>query len=499
MKILNVTQLKECDQYTIKNQPIFSINLMEKSAQACSEWILLNTKSNQGFVIFCGNGNNGGDGLALARILVNSNRKVKVYLNQDKKFSKDADINLSRLPSSIKVINYQNFDHNDISSEDIIIDAIFGIGLNKKINGVWADIINTVNRLSNRKIAIDIPSGIYSDIISEDDTIFKTDDTLSFHFYKKSFLHSETGRFCGKIHILNTGLSQEYISKTRVTQFILDYSSIKSLYKTRQDFTHKGNYGKAVIVGGSYGKSGAVHMSAKSALRSGAGITYVAAPEIAYFGLQSFLPEAIFVNSGDKVIDKITPVEGGTYGIGPGYGISDKSQVALEEFFKTHNQPVVLDADAINILAERKNLISWIPVNSIFTPHPKEFDRLFGKSQNSFDRLEIALAKAMKYKIYIVLKDHHTQIVTPQGEIYYNNTGNSGLAKGGSGDVLTGVMTSLLAQGYSPQTAAILGVWLHGKAADFALEKESKESLLASDVIDNLGKAFKVLQKSMPK
>ncbi|MGV4414102.1 NAD(P)H-hydrate dehydratase [Chryseobacterium sp. T1] len=495
MKILNITQLKECDQYTIKNQPIFSINLMEKSAQAYSDWILLNTNSSQSFVIFCGNGNNGGEGLVIARLLSNVHRKVRVYINKDRKLSNDAEVNFQRLPHNVAVNDYQEFNVSDITEHDIIIDAILRIGINKKLSGVWASIVNAVNELNNRRISIDIPSGILPDVISEDTNIFHADDTLSFQFYKKSFLHAETGIFCGKIHVFNTDLSQEYISNVDSHQSIISLDLIKSIYKARKNFSHKGHYGKAILVGGSYGKTGAILLASKAALRSGAGYTLAMAPEIVSQSLLTLLPEAMFILSGDKSVNFIDYVEKGTYGIGPGLGRDELASAALEGFLKLINQPIVLDADAINILAERKNLISWVPNNSILTPHPKEFDRLFGKSQNSFDRLEQAINKALKYKIYIVLKEHHTQIITPQGEVYYNNTGNSGLAKGGSGDVLTGIITALLAQRYTPEEAAIFGVWLHGKSADFALEEQSKESLLASDVIDNLGKVFKFLQE----
>lgn len=495
MKILNVAQIKECDQYTIKNQPILSINLMEKSGIVCADWLLKNIESSKNFVIFCGNGNNGGDGLVIARLLFNAHRKVKVYINKDRKLSKDTEANFQRLPSALSVFDYQEFTSESVSMHDVIVDAIFGIGLNKKLNGSWANIVNIVNGLRNKRIAIDIPSGISPDTISEDGIIFNANDTLSFQLYKKSFFHPETGVFCGKIHILNTDLSQDYIYNVESNLQVISLALIKSIYKEKKTFSHKGDYGKAIIVGGSYGKSGAVVLAAKSALRSGAGLTQVIAPEVLYQSLLASLPEAMFAVSGNKNINFIDYIQGATYGIGPGLGEDESAFKALEDFLKIVNLPIVLDADALNILSERKSMISWIPANTIITPHPKEFERLFGKTDNSFQRLELAIEKARSYQIYIVLKDHHTQVITPKGAVYYNNTGNSGLAKGGSGDVLTGLITSLLAQHYTPEDAAILGVWLHGKSADFALEKQSKESLLASDVIDNFAKTFKFLEK----
>ncbi|WP_313030593.1 NAD(P)H-hydrate dehydratase [Soonwooa sp.] len=495
MKILNINQLKECDLFTIKNKPIFSINLMEKSAKVSCEWLLNNTSPSEDFVVFCGNGNNGGDGLAIARLLSLQNRKVKVVANYGKKFAKDALTNLQKIPENVPIVDTSDFSISIIRNTTIIIDAIFGIGLNKNIGQPWEAIIDDINKLDNRVISIDLPSGFIPDGDRNSDVKIKATDTLSFQFYKKIFFHPETGINCGKIHVLDIDLSKTYIDNAEVDSYVSEEDIIRKIYKKRSDFTHKGNFGKAVLVGGSYGKTGAIILAARGASKTGAGLTFINAPECAYSASLMQLPEAMFEFAGAREVDIITTIEDGNYGIGPGFGKTETARLALENFLRNHSRPIVLDADALTLLCSHFNLLSWVPKDSILTPHPKEFDRLFGASLNSFVRLELAKEMAKKHQLNFVLKDHHTQIVLHTGEVYYNVTGNSGLAKGGSGDVLTGIITSLLAQKYSPKEAAIFGVWIHGKAADLALKGQSKESLLASDVIESVGKVFNYLSK----
>lgn len=495
MKILNVNQLRECDQYTIRNKPIFSINLMEKAAKSSCEWLIKNINPNDDFVIFCGNGNNGGDGLALARLLVQNNRKVKVVVNYGKKFSKDAVTNLQRIPETIPIIDACDFSTTELRNSTVLIDAIFGIGLNKNIGQPWENLINEINKLPNRIISLDLPSGLSPDADKNSIVFIKANDTLSFQFYKKIFFHPETGIFCGKIHVLNIDLSPGFIEDVVVDAYVADELEIKKVYKSRPEFSHKGHFGKAVLVGGTYGKTGAILLAGRVAARTGAGLTFINAPECAYSSCLMQVPEAMFEFSGIKEVEHINYIEDGEYGIGPGFGKNEIARSALENFLRSHSRPVVLDADALAIFSTHLNLLSWVPKDSILTPHPKEFERIFGLSASSFERLELAKEIAKKYQLNIVLKDHHTQIILPSGEVYYNISGNSGLAKGGSGDVLTGIITSLLAQKYSPKEAAIFGVWIHGKAADLALKNQAKESLLASDVIESVGKVFNYLSK----
>ncbi|MCS3532088.1 NAD(P)H-hydrate dehydratase [Chryseobacterium sp. JUb7] len=500
MKIFTADQIRHGDQYTIENEPIPSIHLMERAAHACVKWITENCKNHRNFAIFCGSGNNGGDGFAIARMLYLKGFDIDVFVNPKAKFSKDAGENLKELKefSGIMVRNLNEAENYRFDKRTIIIDALFGTGLSRNLDGEFKDLIDTLNVKPNVKISIDMPSGLFSDIIStEDSSVLKSDYTLSFQSWKKSFLHPETGKYTGKVKILNIDISEDYIAQTDTENFVIDEEMIKTIFKPREDFSHKGTYGKACIIGGSYGKMGAAVLSTQSALKTGAGLTFTLAPKCGYEILQSSCPEAIFIEGGSDCIDHIEVDEHSVYGVGPGLGTDAETEKSILQFLKNYSQPLVLDADALNIISKDKKSLKIIPKKSIITPHPKEFERLFGATKNSFERLELGRKKAEELGIYIVLKDHHTQIITPEGNVFYNITGNAGLAKGGSGDILTGILTSLLAQGYSEEYTAIFGVWLHGKAGELAAEKYSKESMLPTDVINEIGKVFKELNSKV--
>lgn len=494
MKILTSKQIKDCDLTTIE-KGISSINLMEKAAKSCVDWIEINFKSTQKFLIFCGTGNNGGDGFAIARMLYEKGFDVEVFIDDaNEKYASDAKINFEKI-KNISGIDVKDFsDFSAIKNEKtIIIDAIFGYGLNMQLSGKVKDIIEELNQQSIPKISIDIPTGLFADkLIDENSTVLKADFTLTFQFYKRSFLHPETGKFCGKITILNIGLDEDFINEIETDYFIIDEELIKGIYNPREEFSNKGTFGKSILVGGSYGKIGAIMMSTLSALKTGSGLTFTIAPECGNLILQSQVPEAMFINSGKKYIDKIEIHEKAVYGIGPGLGKEKQTIKALFDFLEVYKNPIVLDADALNILSENHK-VNLIPKNSVITPHPLEFERLFGKTDNSFERLELAKQKAEELQIFIILKDHHTAIITPDKKVFYNITGNSGMAKGGSGDVLTGILTSLISQKYDIKKACIFGVWLHGKAGDFAAEEFSKEAMLPTDLIGKISEVFKYL------
>jgi len=313
---------------------------------------------------------------------------------------------------------------------------------------------------------------------------------LSFQFWKKTFLHTESGKYTGKVQILDININEDYISETETKDFVINEEVVKNIFKIRDEFSHKGTYGKATIVGGSYGKIGAAVLATKSVLKTGAGLTFTLAPKCGYETIQTSNPEAMFIDGGDNFIDNFEIDEHSVYGIGPGLGTNEETIKSFLKFLKNYSKPLILDADALNIISKDKKNLKLIPEKSIITPHPKEFERLFGATKNSFERSELAKNKAEELNIYIILKDHHTQVITPEGKVFYNITGNSGLAKGGSGDILTGILTSFLAQNYSEEESALLGVWFHGRAAEFASEKHSKEAMLPTDVINEFGNVF---------
>jgi NAD(P)H-hydrate epimerase len=494
MKILTANQIKQCDLVIIENG-ISSVLLMEKVARLCADWITDNFKTETFFQIFCGNGNNGGDGFAIARMLYEKGFDVEIFIDENNfKFSDDSKINLDRVKqiSGIGIKCFSEFENN---RESVIIDALFGYGLNRELSDNFKNLIEKLNQIETPKISIDIPTGLFADkIIDENSTVFKADVTLTFQFYKRSFLHPETGKFCGKIIVLDIGLDARFINEAKTCHFVIDEKLIRRIYKPREDFGHKGTYGKSILVGGSYGKIGAILMSTFSALKTGSGLTFTIAPKCGNSILQSQIPEAMFIDSGENNINKIEIQEKTVYGIGPGLGKAEQTKKALFQFLKEYKSTIVLDADALNILAETQKL-NLIPKNSVITPHPLEFERLFGKTENSFERLELAKQKAEELQIFIILKDHHTTVITPGKKVFYNITGNSGMAKGGSGDVLTGILTSLISQKYEIEEACVLGVWLHGKAGDLAAEEFSKEAMLPTDLINKIGAVFKYLSR----
>ena len=499
MKIFSAEQIRKCDTYTIENEPVSSLSLMERAALCCADWLATHYAKAEYFYIFCGNGNNGGDGLAIARLLYQKGFNVDVFVDKkNENFTSDAKSNFEFLKgiSGIDVHDFDDLQPLSLDNDYVIIDALFGTGLNRKVEGKSADLIHRLNKICIPKISIDIPSGLFADRLHEPDSaVFIADHTLSFQFWKKSFLHPETGFFCGKIHVLDIGVSAEFISTELSDQFVIDLSLITAIYRPRNEFSHKGNYGKTMLITGSFGKMGAAVLSTHAALKAGSGITYTLAPKCGYVILQTTCPEAMYRYGGEDFINKIEVDEESVVGMGPGLGQNPETAEALLTFLLDYKKPLVLDADALNIISKSPAHLKLIPANSVITPHPREFERLFGRSENSFGRLEIAKQKAGDLGIFIVLKDHHTQIITPAQKVYYNVTGNSGMAKGGSGDVLLGIIVALLAQRYAPEQAAILGVWLHGSAGDRAAEKHSKESMLASDLVMELGNVFSSLAK----
>lgn len=496
MKIFSAAQVRACDAYTIHASGISSLDLMERAAGKCVEWLTATFTADTPFVILCGIGNNGGDGLAIARMLHLAGYGVKAFLLQvDEHLSKDCSENLIRLKRIdnrvVSILNPDTF-ITDIPAHIVIIDAILGTGINRPVQGWVAAFVNQINSLPNRKVAIDIPTGLPADNVPDNSAaIMQVHDTLSFQFYKRTFLHPETGIHCGNIHILNIGLDETFISSTHSQYHTIDAQDISEIYKPRNPFSHKGTYGHALLVGGSYGKIGAITLSSRAALHAGAGLVTALVPECGYNILQSSVPETMCLISGDKHLAAIHGwAQMKSIGIGPGMGTDAQTIKAFAAFIETAKQPLVIDADALNILAQQPELLAKIPAGSILTPHPKEFERLFGVSVNSIMQLEQARAQAMRYNIFIVLKGHHTAIMTPEGECWYNLTGNAGMATGGSGDVLTGIIAGLMAQTYSSNDAALLGVYLHGLAGDIGAHEASQEALTAGGIIDKLGKAF---------
>ena len=499
MKIFSAAQTRALDTYTIQHEPIASIALMERASMVFSNWFIHQfLLSHRPAQIFCGIGNNGGDGLAVARLLEEKQYKVELICCKiSTTTSEDFQKNLQRLPKQekIPIINLKKGDAFPTIKEDaIIIDAIFGSGLNRPVEGYWSKLLEYLNQNATTIVAIDVPSGLFADKPSTGTTI-KANYTLSFELPKLAFLFAENYETVGEWTIKSIGLHTDFIKKTPTNYFYTTAVDVKPLLKKRKKFGHKGNYGHALLIVGSYGKVGAAILAAKACLRSGAGLLSVHIPKCAYEIVQMAFPEAmVVVDQHQYCFSKVETLEPyKAIGVGCGLGMNQLSEKALLDLMEKANIPLVLDADALNILAKNPDWLLLLPKNSILSPHPKEFERLFGKSSNHFERLDLQRHKAQELGVFILLKGANTCIAAPDGKCYFNSTGNPGMGTAGTGDVLTGIITGLLAQSYIPLEAAILGVYLHGLAGDIAAAELEQEALLASDVIQYLGKAYKSL------
>ncbi len=497
MKIFSASQIRQWDAYTITHEPVASIDLMERAASACCKWLLGKNFGLHHFRIFCGKGNNGGDGLAIARMLIAHQCRVTVYILEFGNIgTPDFQTNLERLhtvTTDIHFIQSVNF-FPAINENDIVIDALFGTGLNKPLEGISRELVEYINQSHATVVAIDLPSGLYVDRSSKGLVVVHANITLSFQNHKLAFLVPENEECCGEIHLLHIGLHKEFEEKESAVFEFADEDFVKPIYRHRSMFGHKGTYGHALLLTGSFGMMGAAVLSAHGCLRSGVGKLTCRIPGCGYGIMQASAPEAMCSVDGDEFISSAGDTEKyNSIGIGPGIGQFPSHKKLLGDLFHKTKKPLVIDADALNVLSQHNELISLIPRCSIITPHFGEFERLFGVCLDDFDRLEKVMQNSKKYNIYIVLKGHYSFISTPSEPCYFNSTGNAGMATGGSGDVLTGILTGLLSQGYSPLESALLGTFLHGRAGDIAAERFSEESMIAGDVAECLGEAFKTL------
>ena len=497
MELLTSAQIKQWDAFTCEHQKITSVELMERAAAGCLRWLEEHDQIKRPFFIFCGKGNNGGDGLALARLLLDKQGVVSVFvLDEVSRGSGDFESNLSRLKEkAVPILFIRAGDQLPvIDNKPLIIDALFGSGLNRPLEGLSSQLVEHINASGSEVIAIDIPSGMFADKSSGKNAVVKATYTLSFQVYKLAFLVAENEADTGKIHLIDIQLDPLFLENIQSSYEAIDPAIIRLLYKPRKAFSHKGSFGHALLIAGSYGKMGAAVLSARACLKSGVGLLTCHIPQCGYDIMQIANPEAMVYTDEDR--NHLTGVSAdlskfNTIGIGPGLGTEDVTGKALASILSGFKNPVVIDADALNILSTNQVMLQSIPPFSILTPHPKEFERLFGPGDNDFEKISLALQKAKELQLIIVLKGHYTFIAMPGGKGFFNTTGNAGMATGGSGDVLTGFLTGLLAQKYTPAAAALLGVYLHGLAGDLAAADLSQEALLASDITDYIGAAYK--------
>lgn len=496
MKLFTTAQIRELDRYTIENEPIASIDLMDRAANVLYWRFIANFTYKQPVCVIAGPGNNGGDAIALASMLLSSGFMVNVYQVHTGSLTTDCKENKKRLldifPDSYTEIQHK-FEAPEITRDTIIVDGLFGSGLSRPLTGIYAETVNWMNFSACKIFSIDIPSGLLGeeDHLKNGPTV-KAFLTISLQFPKLSFFYPENEEFIGKWEIDDIGILKEAIQKFETRYYYLEQCDVEKLVKRRSRFSHKGNFGHALIIAGNKGMAGASVLAAKAAMRTGAGLVTVSGPEENRTIVQTAIPEVIFHADNTSELNSTENFD--VVAIGPGIGMSEETVGMLKNILKNIHKPCVVDADALNIIATH-HLIEFLPPKSIITPHPKEFERLFGTTASTYERLMKAQQIAVQRDIYIVLKGAYTAIITPDAGLYFNSTGNPGMATAGSGDVLTGILAGLMAQGYSPAEAAKLGVFVHGKAGDSALETESEESMMASDIISNLGKVFKLLKK----
>lgn len=506
MKFFTLEKIREADAFTIAHEPIASVDLMERAAGELAEWISSKYTERHSFKILAGPGNNGGDAWALARLLwFKGYRNIAFYLlNAGTSVSLDSEVNLKRLDkeTDVPVFKIQNEnDFPEIKETDIIIDGLFGSGLTRTFDGLAAQLIIYINNAKKLAlVAIDIPSGLFveDNSINSGGSIICATYTLTFQFPKLSFFYPENSKFIGEWIVLPIGLHTEFISnEDTIYNFIIEEDAVNVL-KIRDKFSHKGSYGHALLIAGSYGMMGAAVLSARAVIRSGAGLLTIHTPRLGVEILQSSIPEALLsIDESDILFSEHSSLEKySSIGVGPGINQKSNTIKALTGLLKDVKVPIVIDADGLNILSSIKNWQKLLPEDCILTPHPKEFERLFGEFNESYSRMQFQRKFSMDHKCIIILKGANSCITTPDGEVWFNSSGNAGMATGGSGDVLTGMTIGLLAQGYSVKDAALLAVYLHGLAGDMSAKYFGQHGLIASDIVDNIGCAFNVLEKN---
>ena len=490
LPLLTAQHIREADAYTIANEPIASVDLMERASVAfVNKFVQHFPKKDVAISVYCGTGNNGGDGLAIARLLHEQQYKVsvKIAYYSDKE-SADFNMNLKRLQKTgVSISILKSKENIPAETSPIIIDALLGSGLNKPLTGDYKKLVEHLNNLQKTVVAVDVPTGFFTDgEIKPDAVALKADLVITFQQPKINFLLPESAQVMKNWETVSIGLDEKFIQSINSPYQLVEDADIKQLLKPRQKFTHKGTYGHALIVAGQDKTMGAALLSASACAYAGAGLTTACVPENGLTALNTYMPELMAIVRKKGKLPKIEWDQYSAIAMGPGLGKNADALDLLKNILANYKKPIVVDADGLNLFATNKSLLKKLPAGSILTPHMKEFDRLFGENANWWQRLQTARQKAKEFDIYIVLKNDYTITATPDGKLYFNCTGNPAMATGGMGDVLTGIITSLLAQKHSSQDACLAGIYLHGKAGDDLAMPDKLNVVLPSQIIDHL-------------
>lgn len=493
--VLSPSAIRRCDERTVKEQAITFEALMERAGEKASQRINQKFPEQKSFIVYCGKGNNGGDGLVIARLLHQQSKKVRVVLVEDTGNESEAfKSNLDRLKSS-GIFPEKNTEGKitQPSDEDFIIECIFGNGLNRAPHGKALDTIKSINSYSNTTISIDVPAGLLPDKNTDENYCVQADYTLCFQVPRIAFFFPETGGACGEWELLDIGISNETLRIEQEKIFLIERQDLQHWLKPRDKFSYKNKFGHALLLAGSKGKCGAAQLSGRAAFRAGAGLITIRSPKCCVVALQSALPEAMLSEDEGEIFLEIPLKEANyaTIGIGPGIGTEEQTGNVLKRILQDYTGALVLDADAINLLGANKTWLSFMPAETILTPHLGEFRRLTEDYKDPFERFSAQKNFSLRYQCFVVLKGRYSMISCPDGSVLINPTGNPGMATAGAGDVLTGIITGLRAQGMSALSATVCGVWLHGTAGDFAMIEKGEDSMIASDIIEYLPTAFK--------
>lgn len=495
LKLLTAQQTREADQYTINHEPVSSIDLMERAAAAFTETFQINYPGREkSIAVYCGTGNNGGDGLAIARLLYDAGyQHITVSIMRfSKRSSADFDINFDRLSQlDIPVREVENADTSDAENSDIIIDALLGTGLSKPLAGGWAELIERLNLLNKTVVSVDVPAGFKTEGELDTHLVLKSDLVITFQRPKLNFLLPESGSHMEKFSVVNIGLDESFIQSADSPYFLLTETAVSSRIRRRQPFSHKGTYGHVLVAAGDDNTMGAALLASGASVYTGSGLTTAFIPSSGLGALNSRYPEVMAVPRDKIKLDDMEWDKYTTAAAGPGLGTSADSKRILEAVLKKINRPLVIDADAINLISYHYELMQLVPEHSVFTPHVKEFDRLFGEHKSWWERLETGIDRARTLGCTIVLKNRYTIIFTPKGECIFNPTGNPAMAGGGMGDALTGMIASFIAQGYTPHDAAMMGVYIHGSTGDKLAGEKQLAVITASELLENIPAAVK--------
>ena len=495
MYILSPEQIQKADKTTITKNSITSIDLMEFAATSCFNWLHQRLQNQPVKIhVFCGIGNNGGDGLVISRLLLENNYNVKCYIvNFSQKRTNEFLENyncLKEIGNWPLVINNEK-EFPEINEEDIVIDAIFGNGLKRAPEGFTKKLIVYLNNSKSFILSIDLPSGLFSDkTVIDKEAVLKSNHILTFQTPKLAFLLPENKEFVKTWDILDIGLDTDFIESLNSKTEYFTKAEAQKIYKSREKWTHKGTFGHALLIGGSFGKIGAITLTTKGALKIGSGLVTAYIPKCGYEIMQIAIPEAMVEVDNDNLLTYFNyKTKATAIGVGPGMGTDNDTEIGFEKFLKENKTPIVIDADGLNLLSKNISLLKFLPKKTILTPHIKELERLIGGWKNDYEMLEKAKIFSQKNEIILVIKNAYS-IIVENDSLHFNSTGNSALATGGSGDVLTGILTGLIAQGYTAINAALLGVYLHGKTADIAIKDTGFETFTASTILEYLSDAI---------